>query len=278
MMPIVSPGQAGKNGHQLVTMEKSPNYLYVAHPQTVKHFLPQANIVVLLRDPVDRMFSNFLQKHRSVVGRYDAFSFSTFDAAIRAAFAEFENTRLCKHGDVNKLTIGELTECVRAQSPLPFARDAEILANPRHYLCKGAYAVWLKRWMAHFSLDDNSLIVYNSDDFFNDMDRVLADVTRRVGLQPVDWTAIRATQPDNIKADEKVHTLAELGIAGMSDDERALLTAFYTPVRLVIFHLLFIIDISKCDRCVFVISSFWQFNRRLEAMLGWQATKWQRED
>lgn len=219
MMPIVKPGQTGSNGHQVVTMEKSPNYLYIAHPLVVKHFLPDAMIVVLLRDPVDRMFSNFLQKHRSVIDRFDPYSYKTFEGAIRDVFAEFEETARCKHGDVSRLTIRELTDCVLAVAPRPFARDAEILAHPRHYLCKGAYAVWLKRWMAQFG--ESNMLIYDSDEFFSNMDSVLNDVTRRVGLQPVDWAAIRNTQPDNIKADEKVKTLAELGITGMTDDERS---------------------------------------------------------
>ena len=105
----------------------------------------RTRLIVLLREPVERMYSQFLMRLRLGNGRVTANStFARFAEANVQAFRK----RVDLHGPEWHL---------RAEPPQLFA-PAENAIN------EGAYAPHLRRWLAHFPR--GALLALLSDDFF----------------------------------------------------------------------------------------------------------------
>ncbi len=111
------------------TGESTPQYLFhQATPERVKALVPNAKIILLLRNPVRRAFSHYkhnLRKKREPL---------SFPEAIKA---EEQRTSLSDN-------------------------------NLKHYsyVKRGIYLPQLKRWMEHF--DRKNILILSSEDFFSD--------------------------------------------------------------------------------------------------------------
>jgi len=72
---IYSYRQQFNNINQEVAIgESCPSYLYIPKAaKNIKHYTPQAKIIVILRDPIDRAYSNFLHNIRERSEYYDDF-------------------------------------------------------------------------------------------------------------------------------------------------------------------------------------------------------------
>ena len=137
-----------------VTFESSPYYMYEPRvPARMRATLPEAKLVFLLRDPVDRAFSHYHNNRR--LGREPL----GFEEAIDA-----EEARLA----------GE---------------EQRLLADPRStsrrhqrcsYLARGRYAEQLVRWREHFPA--GQMMVVDAGRLFDDPRRVVAEVVAFLGL------------------------------------------------------------------------------------------------
>ncbi|MEZ5229479.1 MAG: sulfotransferase [Acidimicrobiales bacterium] len=141
-------------GHPLAIGEATPYYLHHPHaPVRARGMVPNAKIIVLLRDPVERAYSHWVERTRN---RVETLSFA--DAI------EVEARRLD----------GE---------------EARMLADPAHqsfahqhysYVDQGRYARGLRRWMNAYPA--NQLLVLRSEDFYADPASVYAEVLEFLGL------------------------------------------------------------------------------------------------
>lgn len=139
-----------------ITGEASPYYL--AHPLTparASSLLPDARILVLLRNPVDRAFSHYREQVRRGV---ETLSFSD---AIDA-----ESSRLA--GEVERLR----------RDPSAYSHAHEHLA----YVSRGDYADQLARWMEVYPRDQ--ILIVRSEDLYADPGPTYACVDRFLGLPP----------------------------------------------------------------------------------------------
>ena len=137
-----------------ITGEASPYYLYhPAVPARLRAAVPDAKLIAMLRNPVDRAYSHYLGKHRR---RYDALS---FEDALDA-----EEERLA--GEEERL----LTD------------DAAVSHNHQQfsYASRGDYAEQLERWFAAFPREQ--VLVLESEAFFRRTPEVLAEVQAFLGL------------------------------------------------------------------------------------------------
>jgi hypothetical protein len=130
--------------------ERSPNYLF--HPEIpgrVRELLPDAKLLVLLRDPVARALSHFHQARR-----HELEPLSSFGDAVEIELRQREVRR----------------------AGLPTT------GTPRFYLGRGLYAEQLERWLAVF--DRRQLHVIQSERMFAEPVDVVRDVHRFLGLAP----------------------------------------------------------------------------------------------
>ena len=127
-----------KDGRRMLTGESSPYYIY--HPHAARRaakVVPQARLIALLRNPVDRAYSDYNHKFR------EAREHLSFEDAIEA-----EEERL--RGEKDKLLADE-----SYHSP-KYRRYS--------YLSRGIYVDQLLEWEKHF--DRDQLLVLKSEDFF----------------------------------------------------------------------------------------------------------------
>lgn len=147
------PGREG--GGSPLTGEATPYYLL--HPLAARraaHTVPQAKLIVLLRNPVDRAYSHY--QHQVRMGNE---TLQSFEAAVAA-----EDTRI--QGEREKL----LEDKSYSSS-----------AYPRFsYLTRGIYVDQLAEWYKFFSADQ--ILVLGSEEFFNDAQSTLQSVLRFLEL------------------------------------------------------------------------------------------------
>jgi Sulfotransferase domain len=149
--------KTGRRGS--VTGEASPSYIF--HPLAVERArtaLPQARIVVLLRNPVDRAYSHYLH-------------------AVRLGFETMPFEEALAHEEK-----GPDSATQRMHD------DQFSLSRHYSYLARGAYVEQLEEWMQAFPAEQ--LLVVRSEDFFADVRGTLARVTQFLGLEAQDLERI----------------------------------------------------------------------------------------
>lgn len=133
------PPPRWKNGRRSITGEKTPSYLF--HPNAAEKMaevVPQARLIVLLRNPVDRAYSHY--RHETRLGRV----VKTFEEMV-----EEEQTWL--HGREHE----------------PFEHQVRSSIEDRHgpnLLARGIYVDQLLRWRQFF--DDEQMLVLKSENFY----------------------------------------------------------------------------------------------------------------
>jgi len=149
-----------------VTGEATPYYLF--HPcaaEQVTRTLPDARLIVLLRNPVDRAISHYW--HQVSRGR--------------------ERLPLPDALDAEPERLGNAEDVLRADCSRPCYNHLHFA-----YTGRGLYAKQLKRYDRHF--DRGQLLVLKSEDFFDRPQRTFDRVTDFLGLQP--WS-LQQKKPRN---------------------------------------------------------------------------------
>lgn len=125
-----------KLGYSPITGEATPCMEHPNVPKLVHELLPNVKLIVLLRNPVDRAFSQY-HHNRKVPGREPL----TFEEAIA------ESAKTLSHEE---------------------PKDERRLGQPkrRNYLIRGLYAEHLEYWFKYYP--EESLHIVNSEEFFAD--------------------------------------------------------------------------------------------------------------
>ncbi|MBA3473380.1 MAG: sulfotransferase domain-containing protein [Rubrobacter sp.] len=150
-----------KDGHRSITGEATPRYLsHPSAPERMAKAIPWARLIALLRNPVDRAYSNYQHALRS------ALETRTFEEAVEAEEAWLR---------------GEEGEAER--------EEPGAAGRPRFgYLREGIYVDHLKRWSGFFG--EEQMLVLKSEDFFECESEVLKVVLDFIGLpewEPETW-------------------------------------------------------------------------------------------
>ncbi len=146
---------ARDDGRRIVTGEASPYYLF--HPlaaQRAARTLPDARLVVLLRDPVERAWSHY--RHEVRAGR-EQLSFADALAAEPQRLAGAEAA--LRAGLANAATLAHRTSS---------------------YIARGRYAQQLSRWLEHFPREQ--LLVVQAEDLFEEPVREFGRVVEHLGV------------------------------------------------------------------------------------------------
>jgi len=148
---------SAKVGHKAIVGEASPYYLY--HPagaQRMAQAIPDAKIIVLLRDPVKRAISHHLhmvwEGHESIVD---------LDKALNSESARLE-------GIEQRL----------------MADPSYVSRHHQHYsyMARGHYAQQLERLFAHF--DRKNVLVLTTEKLISDCKSSLSAIQSFIGLEP----------------------------------------------------------------------------------------------
>lgn len=144
-----------RDGRRMVTGEKSPYYLYHPHtPRRAAETVPGARLVALLRNPVDRAYSNY--HHQKRIGHEQL---PTFEEAIAAE-----------------------PERLRGEREKMLADAGYVSANHRRfsYLSRGLYAEQLREWRKFFAEDQ--IQVLRSEDLYRSTESILKTILDFLGL------------------------------------------------------------------------------------------------
>ena len=171
--------------------EATPYALYhPLAPRRLAEVAPNARVIVLLRNPVDRAYSHYL--HERSRGHEDL----SFEAAIAAEPARLE-------GLEQQLAVGEL-----------MTSDMHKRAS---YAARGRYAQQLDRWLSVFPREQ--MLIVRSEDLYGDPAATTERVTDFLGLLPLkddSFSAHNTTAGPPLLASTRVNLEREFAL----DNER----------------------------------------------------------
>lgn len=176
-----------------VTGEASASYMFHPHvPRRVAQVLPDAKLIVLLRNPVDRAYSQY---HLEVELQRETLS---FEEAI-----EREEERISKERD--RLLADE--------------RYVSFDYSRYSYLARGIYADQLRTWTSLFPREQ--FLILKSEDFYADPVAILEQASAFLHLPQL--------EPHERTKKYKQHNYVQQPYAKMSASTRKRLLAYFEP-------------------------------------------------
>ena len=147
---------ASRPGTVAITGEATPYYLFHPDvPDLMARDLPQARIIVLLRDPVARAYSHY--QHERALGHEPL----------------------------------ELEDALAAERDRLASAPGGSFAHQHHsYIARGMYATQLSRWYGHF--EQSRVLLLAAEDLFADPEKVTNRVLDFLGLPPVELGGVGA--------------------------------------------------------------------------------------
>jgi hypothetical protein len=142
---------------KVLTGEATPYMSYINAPRLVHCVKPEAKLILLLRNPVDRALSHYMHVCRSAPGLETL----TFSEAIRA-----EPLRIQQ--DIDAIERDEWHD--------------DILHRMLGYVRRGLYAQHLQQWLALFPREN--IYVVESEKFYRNPALVTQEVAAFLGLSP----------------------------------------------------------------------------------------------
>lgn len=157
-------------GKETLSGEATPYYIFhPAVPKRIHQVLPDAKLILLVRNPVDRAFSHYNMKVQQ--GWEDI---PTFEEAM-----EKEPERL--QAEYDKME----------QNPRYYSKKLRNFS----YLARGRYSEQLERWLEYYPIEQ--IRVYQSERFFEQPQEVLREIYEFIGVS--DFI------PDNLKVHNQRH-------------------------------------------------------------------------
>jgi sulfotransferase family protein len=152
-------------GYRPVVGEASPYYMFhPAVPDRVRSLLPEARVIMLLRDPVARAYSHYWD--RVSTGFEDLATFEEAVAAEAERLADLDDTRFVD------------------------PRFEHYSYEHHSYLARGRYAEQIARWLRVF--DPSQLLILEFERLKTQPAAVLGEVFGFLGLPPYDGIDMRA--------------------------------------------------------------------------------------
>jgi hypothetical protein len=150
------PTPRWEDGRRTITGEASPYMAHLYAPERMAQVVPEARLIALLRNPVERAYSDY-----QMVARKDR-EHKSFEEAIG---------------------LQDPTEGGEAGPPGEENSEGEhraVLDEDSEYLARGVYVDQLLRWTRYF--DKEQLLVLKSEDFFENPTQTLQTVLEFLGL------------------------------------------------------------------------------------------------
>ena len=183
-------------GRRLVTFEATPDYLFDPRaPKRLADMLPDAKLIIMLRDPVERAFSHY---HHNVRLGLEELSFREAVAA--------ESTRIAP--DIQAM----------GDNPL----DRVVNYRRYSYVSRGNYGEQIARWLELFERDRFLFLL--AEDFFEHPESALHALEAFVGVDTwsppdfVNYSYTGSTVSDNPQLPQDLRTELESQFASSHSD------------------------------------------------------------
>ncbi|CAM9090423.1 unnamed protein product [Scytosiphon promiscuus] len=164
----------GSDAPDLVTIGLNPGYFASPlAPYRLKLAFPDAKIVVVLRDPTDRYYSEMRQILCADEGDVDWEDISA-SFAMPSASKDYLSRAVLNYSPYDKTCLGE-----GASAADLWGCQTAMLMSHRPLL-EGMYSSQLRRWWRAF--DDSQVHVVKSDRLFEEPEKVAAEVAKFAGL------------------------------------------------------------------------------------------------
>jgi hypothetical protein len=149
-----------RNGRKYITGEASPYYLFHPHvPRRASAVVPDAKLIVLLRNPADRAYSHYQHQVKRVTA--GARETLTFEEAIEAE---------------ERILSGEVSKMLQNEDYKSFSHRS------RSYLSRGIYIDQLLLWSSFFHR--KQMLILKSEDLFKDTTNTLEGVLDFLEIPP----------------------------------------------------------------------------------------------
>ncbi len=175
----------GPSGRPRLVGEASPYYLHHPHaPERAHRHAPDARIIALLRNPVDRAHGHWAERHRNGIEHLD------------------------------------FVDALRAEAERLDGEEERMMADPRYvsfahqhysYVDQGRYHRGLRRWLETFTRDQ--VLVLRSEDLYADPGATYRRALDHLGLSPHDldeFAAWNQKPKDAIDDETRNHLIGEL--------------------------------------------------------------------
>ena len=161
--------EARKNGDtRVITGEATPCYMvFPQTPERVYRFVPEVKLIVLLRNPVDRAFSQY-QMNRAKETVLDT---ETGQMVVREPLS---------FGDAIAAEDERMKTAFELLKRDPWSRGQWFQMHS--YKTRGLYAQQLRRWLQFFPREQ--MLILDSSKFYKNTDEVYARVLDFLSLQP----------------------------------------------------------------------------------------------
>jgi hypothetical protein len=211
--------EAVANGTKVVSFDKTPSYLHLANAsQDLQESCPWLQkVIVILRNPVDRAYSNY---RMNLVDSTNKRSWGSFEHHINDELKQMHQVGLIGEPSL----IPDKPKFVTLNMSQEEEVDRFAMLNGPPLLRKGMYAIQLLQWLKRFSYPDQ-LLVLKFDDLQNDARTLYQRVLRHVGLPKYDV-------PGGYKP------LYKGRYPPMRNKTREFLTEFFAPYNVRLGHLL----------------------------------------
>ena len=219
-----------------VSGEFSTSYLlHPLAPRRVYAALPEAKIILMLRNPVDRAYSHYMM---SELRGFEPDC--SFDEIVRR---EIEEASILSEAHQRCFldAKGTIASCITSPDGLPLQVAShlgngvsnELTSNRdlrnyyfRSYLFRSLYHDQVQRWMAIFPADQ--LLIMQSERFFEDPSKHMANVCAFLGLAGFDFASIPRLQ--KIWGGGVTNALKNAeDYKQMNPETRSMLTSFFKP-------------------------------------------------
>lgn len=269
--PTIHPGDGRLTG------EGSVGYIFNhASPEQLKDFLPRARYILLLRDPIERVFSRFQhtstlyltdRSHRIELARL--FNVTAQEGATQFAIhaspslvlPSLRSVQACLDKESSDDYV-QISMCWKRSAtcpktprpspgrdqgdgPLPITSIVARFPSLLQTLCAlksvehSVYYVQVAHWRKHFPAE--LLGIFRSEDLFRDGAKTMARIASFVGLPEIDWAPITNTKYNVLRDAAGVVTMVpEKAVVATKypfpPEVREAMTSFYKPTVLALEH------------------------------------------
>jgi len=184
---------------ETITFEATPAYIYFPFcPERIWHYNPKMKLILILRDPVERAFSQWNM------------------------FRNFQNSIKFNHLSEKR----SFDEVVAIEIGLIKQGSIVALPEQHNYVRRGIFIEQIERYLQYFPRDQ--IFIAESTAFRANKSIILSEITEFLGLPPYEWERVRAQTKNTGKYTE----------LKMSTGARRLLADFYRPYNEKLFKFL----------------------------------------